>query len=217
MAETIPFFIYSKVTGLPLEGLVPSFNYFRRRNADGSVTDLAPGPDILEADGGGGAYEAQVDGALITPGSILRYIIDCTTDSAARFLEGQLLASDAQIGLAGSVVIVEGDEILLDTGDQAPPFVFTLKDQDGAIVDLTDGAPVVTFSMSPAAGGDPIIDEDPVTIVDPALGLVRYAWGTDATAAAGDFFAHFGLNQNSLSSSYPVARAIVVRVRDRLG
>jgi hypothetical protein len=212
MAEIITFNIFSATTGAPLPGVNATWNYFQRRNKDGSYTDLAPGPTLAAAPSGGGAYEGSLDSSLLTPGSIIKGIIDCTAAAAARYLEYEVRASDIG-GFGGTLQVSDGEEIVLDVTDQAPPFTFVLRDQNGRPVNLSAGSPSVTFSMWPAAGGDPVADDVDCTIVNAANGIVRLDWPSDATTSPGSFLARFALTQNAVLSHFPVSRTLVVRVQ----
>lgn len=214
MPEIVQFTLYDAITGAPLPGIDCTFASFRRREQNGSYTDLAPGPAISNVEIASvptADYVFEVDAALILPGTIIRYVIDCTTAAAARYLDGEIRSSDSGI-TEGLTEVGTEEELVLDVGDQAPPFAFVLRDQDGKAIDLSSGSPAVTFSMWPAEGGDPVVDAISVTIIDAANGKVRVDWPLEASAAAGSFLAKFELTQNSVVSHHPVNRAIVVRV-----
>lgn len=212
MPNPIGFFIYSAMTGEPLPGVGATLAAFARRNVDGTIDQLTKPPVVDRSADVPGLYEFTIDPLYLRPGAKIIYRLDLTTASAARYEDGEVVASDVADQTAGTELVSDTEEICLDEGDQAPPFTFVLRNQDGVAVDLTAGLPVVTFSMWPAAGGTAVLDEEPVTIVTAATGTVRFDWPLEASAAAGSFLAKFSLTQNGVVSHHPVNRALVVRV-----
>lgn len=96
----VQFFIYDITTGAPLSGLTPSFNYYKRRNSDGTITDLA---DPAITDDGGGLYEFTIDDDTLIAGSTINYVIDATASSAARYLEDHIDADAVAEAAAAQV------------------------------------------------------------------------------------------------------------------
>jgi hypothetical protein len=97
----VSFFIYSAATGALLPGVVATFAYYRRRNSDGSITDLIGSAPAI-ADSGGGRYEFTVPDGQLTVGSVVDYVIDLTIASASRYEEGSV-DSDAVAAEADDV------------------------------------------------------------------------------------------------------------------
>lgn len=218
---TIPvqYFVYAANGSGLLPGALAdqAFEYFRRRNADNTVTNLiGDAPDFV--DNGGGSYGFNVDQGLLTPGSTIDYVVNTGPASAgSKRIDGSLGAAAAGTDEDDSVTVVdENGEVLLSQGDLAPPFEYVLRDQEGNPVDLTTGAPTVVFNMLPAAGGTPVEDGAAVVIVDAAAGKVRYTWVLADSEDAGQFLAQFVLTQNGRESTYPVQSSIIVRVAPRL-
>lgn len=93
----VPFFIYSASTGAPLAGVVPTFTVYNRTESDATVTDLSASKPTI-SDKGGGLYEFTIPDATFLAGSIVNYVIDCTTAATARYIEDHL-RSDAVLAL----------------------------------------------------------------------------------------------------------------------
>lgn len=222
MASTVPvqLFIYSSSTGALLPGQLVAagfgFEYLRRREVDGTTTDLiGSAPDVEEADDpGAGSYVFELPLELLLPGTSIDWVLNTGAGSAgSQRVEGSIgAAAVGTDGASGGVEVGATDEIYLAVGDQAPPFSFVIRDQAGAPVPLDSGSPEVTFSVWPALGGTPIVDDIDVAIVDAAAGRVVVTWPLEASNAAGDFAAKFKLTQNGVVSHHPVNRSIVVRV-----
>lgn len=80
----IPVNVYSRETGDPVAGIVATFAFLKRRNSDGTFTDLSS----AWLDKGLGAYEFAIDDADLTPGSVVAYCLDLTDESADRYETG---------------------------------------------------------------------------------------------------------------------------------
>jgi hypothetical protein len=102
----VSFFIYSVTTDELLAGVTPSFDYYKRRNEDGTITDLA---DPTISGTGGGRYEFEIDDDDLIAGSAIDYVIDCTAASATPRLEGH----------------VDGDEVIAESSEQTGSGVLT--------------------------------------------------------------------------------------------
>lgn len=222
MASTVPvqLFIYSAATGALLPGQLVAagfgFEYLRRREVDGTSTDLlGSAPDVEEVDTpGAGSYVFELPLELLLPGTSIDWVLNTGAGSAgSQRVEGSIgAAAVGTDGAPGGVTVGDTDEIFLAVADQAPPFSFVIRNQAGEPVPLDSGSPEVTFSMWPAAGGEPVVDDLDVAIIDAAAGRVVVTWPLAAAATAGDFAAKFRLTQNGVVSHHPVNRSIVVRV-----
>lgn len=165
--------------------------------------------------------------ALLAPTSYLFVLVPTAADVAAGVAfrvdapgtaEGFYSGSLGIFSKAGDFVVelAPDSEIVLYVGDRAPQMKFTLRDGNGEPVDLTVGAPEVSFSMRPASGGALVIDGDDVEILDAAAGQVLYDWPLDATENAGEYFGQFVLTRGGLEATFPYAKTLVIRVLDRL-
>lgn len=115
----VTFFIFSGSTGLPLSGVSASFTYFKRRNEDGTITDLAD-PAVEESEDTDGLYEFNIPDASLLGGSIINYVVDCGALAATRYLQGQV-DSDAA---------VEDNELVVGPGIQVFGVTTTTVKQD---------------------------------------------------------------------------------------
>lgn len=81
------------------------------------------------------------------------------------------------------------DRFSIKQGATAPALLRTLRDEMGEPLPLAGAT--VTFSMG-QAGESNVIDRLPCTIVDPALGIVRFdAWDESHTATPGRYDGEF--------------------------
>lgn len=78
-------------------------------------------------------------------------------------------------------------------GDRLPEIVFTVTDQSGIPIDLTDAGSVKFLMASlPNDGTDSVNKIDAAAIfVDKPNGVVKYSWDTDDTDTSGRFAAVF--------------------------
>lgn len=110
--EKASFVAYSLVTGAPLPGLVMSFVVLKRRNPDGSLTDLlGTAPPVT--DKGAGVYEfvlSQPDG------SILSYVVDATAASASRYYSDDIAFTPA----ATTSMMTDGEAVFAILMADAP-------------------------------------------------------------------------------------------------
>src|SRR6202035_872318 len=83
------FFVYKASDETLFPGSGAAFAYFKRRNSDGSLTNLiGTAPSIT--DFGDGQYEFLFDTSLLTRDSVIRYLIDLSVSAAVRYLEGEI-------------------------------------------------------------------------------------------------------------------------------
>lgn len=76
-------------------------------------------------------------------------------------------------------------EFVVKRGDKLPLIETILKDETGAVVDLTTASDV-RFKMRPMGGGTAKVDAAAAKVNDPgADGRVRYVWQTADTDTAG--------------------------------
>lgn len=102
----------------------------------------------------------------------------------------------------------------LKTGDTSPALSVTLKDGDGAAVDLT-GATVV-FNMNDEDGAQ-VINRGASTLVDAASGKAKYAWSAADTAAAGYYTAEFEVTYSDATvETFPNRGYLEVHIIDDL-
>ena len=99
-------------------------------------------------------------------------------------------------------------------GDTSPYLQVTLKDGDGAVVNLT-GATAV-FSMR--RGGSTTVSEQSATVVSPATaGVVRYTWGASDTATPGMYEGEFEVTfSGGEIQTYPNAGYIEINVLEQI-
>lgn len=76
-------------------------------------------------------------------------------------------------------------------GDTKPALRVQLVDADGTNPNLT--GKTVTFRMA-ATAHEPIIDDEPATLVTAASGIVEYQWQMGDTDTAGHFKGEFVVN-----------------------
>lgn len=99
--------------------------------------------------------------------------------------------------------------------DQLPELVCTLQDAEGTLVDLT-GILGVRFIMS-VKGGANVLDV-PASVVDTAMGVVKYTWqdgDTDEAATYnGEFEIEFG---DGRCETFPNNTYIAIKVFADLG
>jgi hypothetical protein len=176
--------LYAATDGSPLTGQTPSFLSLGRVELDNSTTSLTPFPTFVED--GGGQYHAQVDDALVLPGTTIKWVIDAGTLASARYYDGEFSG-----GLTPSQSVqVETTEVdfTMKRGDLLPAFEKALLDERGSRLVLTEDD-TVTFRMRPVGGGVLKVNTE-ADIID-AGRRASYSWtGTD-TSIAGLFDAEF--------------------------
>lgn len=207
------FFTAYDSMGAPLEGLAASITWpvFRRVNADGSTTDLTPPAAEDVVDEGDGDYHADVDSALVLPGTALRYRIDKTVAASPRYLDGAIDETDvAQLSVAGSAS--RPFDLELKRGDLRPVFEQVLRDRRG-LVDLTGDGVTVRFRMR-LQGSDVLSVDAGADIVDADRSLVRYAWQGGDTAVAGLYDAEFEVSNGP--QTLPSSLYFSVKISDSL-
>lgn len=130
----VPFFVFSAATGAPLAGLSLSFAYLRRREADGTVTNLIGSAPTI-TDKGLGLYEFDLSDAWFLSGSTLGYVIDCTTDAASRYIE-DLITTDADDRVSFFVHSAATGDLL--GGVSAVFTYYERRNANGTLTDLAD-------------------------------------------------------------------------------
>lgn len=99
--------------------------------------------------------------------------------------------------------------------DRLPEIMAICLDADGDAVDLT-GAVSVAFHMKDTQGGVPKVNAAG-TIVTPAAGIVKYAWGATDTDTTGSYNAEFEVTFTaSRTETFPNAENIVITIIDDL-
>lgn len=107
-------------------------------------------------------------------------------------------------------------DFFLKQGDTTPPLVSTLKDADGAAVDLT-GADV-RFIMTPRGETEPTTDGVADIDADPESGVVSYQWMEGDTETAGLYDAEFEVTFVDYSvQTFPNSGYVRIQILRQLG
>ena len=102
--------------------------------------------------------------------------------------------------------------IYIKQNDTSPAVSATLKDGDGAAVDITGAS--VRFHMRKEGSSDATVDAAAI-ITDAAAGQVRYTWVADDTAIAGTFIAEFEVTySNGAVETFPNYGHLQVQIGD---
>jgi hypothetical protein len=207
----VPFFVYSAANGAPLAGLSLNFAYLRRRELDGTVTNLiGSAPSITDKTLG--RYEFDLPDAWFLPGTTVGYVIDCTVDAAARFIE-DLISTDADDRVSFFVHSAATGDLL--AGVSAAFTYYQRRNANGTLTDLADppvtdkGAGLYEFTIVHAdlvdgsriayvidtttnsaaryLDGELVAEKPLVTFVSPSLGTLGASTPMvfDVTAAGG--------------------------------
>jgi hypothetical protein len=186
MSTPVRYFAYAAAGGGLLAGQLGSqvFEYFRRRNADGTTTDLlGTAPAITEP--GGGAYEFVIPTAMLTPGCKISWVINTGPNTVNTREEGDVNGADVGPDTSSTSVVVPSSTRIADfhikKGDLFPAIRQKLKRDDGSAIDLTGAS--VNFRMREP--GQAIKVNAAATIIDIPTGDVSYQWaGTDTDTEA---------------------------------
>jgi hypothetical protein len=136
----VPIQIYDVATGDPLAGVTPAILYYKRRNANGSISNLAdPTLDPSDADG---ITELEIDDDDLTDGSVISYALDLGVNAADRYFLGHAAADEAE-RVVCFFVLSEATGAPA-SGIAADLEYLTRRNEDGSHDDLMGSAPVVT-------------------------------------------------------------------------
>lgn len=104
---------------------------------------------------------------------------------------------------------------VIKQNDRREPIDRTLRGSDGAVVNLSGAS--VKFLMRPQGGGALKVNAA-ATIVDAALGKVRYSWAAGDTDTVGAFDAEFEVTfADGTVQTFPNGRYLSVVVVEDLG
>ncbi len=143
MSQIVDFFGYSAVTGARVAGLGPALVFFKRRNVDGSISDLS-GSQPAITDQGAGKYEFTIGGSLLPGGTKILYVVDMSADSATRYLQGsEGEALSASVDIIDFFVFAAAGGALL-AGLSPVLSYYQRRNSDGSLTDLIGSAPSIT-------------------------------------------------------------------------
>lgn len=92
--------------------------------------------------------------------------------------------------------------IIMKRHDTLPNLTYTLVDQDGELIDITESGVTVSMSMKGISNGNLVVDTKPCIIEDASESIIRYEWDVEDTDVAGDYLVEFEvqyLNNKKLS------------------
>jgi hypothetical protein len=187
--------LYSQADDTPLTGAASgiTFTSLVRVNTDASVDDLADSaPTWVELDAvhAPGMYQADLDDALLLPGSEIRYVVDAGTSATQRFYDGEVTA--AVVDLPAETL--EQSDLTIRRGDLLPVFERVLLNERGGRLDLSGEEVSVQFRMRVSGGSELAVSGDATIVGDGKHGRVRYEWSDGDTSQAGTYDAEFAVS-----------------------
>lgn len=99
-------------------------------------------------------------------------------------------------------------------GDRLPRMRHTLRDGDGAVIDLS--AAVVTTKLKRDGAAGLVLNDVAVTVVDGPGGVVEYAWAGGDLSAAGTYRGTYGVSIGGLPMTVPANGHYIVQVEEQL-
>lgn len=140
----VPLYVYDKNTGAPLAGAAGSFSfaYFKRRNADGTITTLSNPSFIEPAGGGGGYYEFTIPDVQLTAGSIISFVVDFGVNASERYEFDHVHADGASVNVQTFFFfsVASGDPV---SGVVAGFSLFMRRNSNGTFSDLSGSEPTI--------------------------------------------------------------------------
>ena len=107
-------------------------------------------------------------------------------------------------------------DFYIKKGDLLPAIVAVLKDENGAVIDLSTGVDSVAFHMV-KQGSETVAVDEAATITDGPNGEVTYLWSGTDTDDDGSFFGEFEVTwTGGKTTTFPNYRFLDIKIRGEI-